>query len=79
MIVFRGGSIYSTGTGIEVTPANVTVSHTDIESSLVAVGGGPINVTFTKFIGAGITYSTSTTTCAANVNSAGTFLASSCP
>ena len=78
-IFFRGGRIYSTGTGVELLNASFTISHTDIESSGIAVGGDAINVAFTKFIGTGLTYGATSSVCAANVNSAGTFLPSACP
>lgn len=78
-IFFRGGRIYSTGTGVEVLNASLTISHTDIESYGVAVGGNALNVTFTKFTGTGTTYAATSAVCAANVNSAGTFLTSACP
>ena len=78
-IFFRAGRIYSTGSGVDVLNASLTVSHTDIESYGVSIGGNVINVMFGKFTGTGTTYAATSATCAANVNAAGTFLTSTCP
>lgn len=78
-IFLRAGRIYSTGDGVNVPPASLTVSHTDIESYGVSVGGNTINVMFSKFTGTGATSFWTSATCAANVNAAATFLTSTCP
>jgi hypothetical protein len=78
-IFFRAGRIYSTGSGIDVLNASLTVVHTDIESYGVSVGGDVINVMFSKFTGTGATYAGTSATCAANVDATATFLTSTCP